>query len=514
MLCVVVVSLGENEIRNLKQPIVNTLEKVCHTFGTGNGFQKWCSTFVKALGPSILELILRKEDATKVCQQLKMCKMCHLTESNQDLSLMASSRNMTAVDLQNGAEVLAGLLYLQKLDLGAQAEKKTMGSLIGDLFGTYKPYVDVDKDGYSPVVLHRGAHWRGRDCWDIDRKIHPGQVPAPDALVDSNCNGIHGKNSHGHSYETQFCEGSDMRGLVTFGDSASSGFHLAEDWIYIKDLKSLLPSLLDEIDRPQLSWDSGFMSSIRGESVYLKMLANNRCNHRQFSNLGHNGAQMKDLSEQVSLLKSSSHSLPFLAFVAYIGNDVCQDSLDMMTTPETYRQQLLQGLQELDAIAPPNSKVVLMGLVDGRILWDSLYNRRHPLGSTYEQFWNFLTCTGSNPCATWLTADEATRNATTHRAMELSSVLEEVAKAQGYTNLELSYEEFPLAEALDELKKEGKDPAELIEPVDGFHPGEYGHRLLARIIWDHITQKTPHFVSAVNPHNQDIQNIFGDQGGY
>ena len=111
---------------------------------------------------------------------------------------MASSRNMTAVDLQNGAEVLAGLLYLQKLDLGAQAEKKTMGSLIGDLFGTYKPYVDVDKDGYSPVVLHRGAHWRGRDCWDIDRKIHPGQVPAPDALVDSNCNGIHGKNSHGH----------------------------------------------------------------------------------------------------------------------------------------------------------------------------------------------------------------------------------------------------------------------------------------------------------------------------
>ena len=70
---------------------------------------------------------------------------------------------------------------------------------------------------------------------------------------------------------------------------------------------------------------------------------------------------------------------------AYIGNDVCQDSLDMMTTPETYRQQLLQGLQELDAIAPPNSKVVLMGLVDGRILWDSLYNRRHPLGSTYEQ---------------------------------------------------------------------------------------------------------------------------------
>lgn len=116
-----------------------------------------------------------------------------------------------------------------------------------------------------------------------------------------------------------------------------------------------------------------------------------------------------------------------------------------------------------------------MGLVDGRILWDTMHDREHPLGVTYAQFYRFLTCADKNPCQlrmislslffalfrfvwsdpisllslflvlsrTWLTPDEATRNATTKRAMELSAVLEQAVNDQAgkYQNIELAYEE-------------------------------------------------------------------------
>jgi hypothetical protein len=47
--------------------------------------------------------------------------------------------------------------------------------------------------------------------------------------------------------------------------------------------------------------------------------------------------------------------------------------------------------------------MAVLGLVDGRILYDSLYNHMHPLNVTYENFYGFLNCTGLSPCSTFMT---------------------------------------------------------------------------------------------------------------
>lgn len=113
---------------------------------------------------------------------------------------------------------------------------------------------------------------------------------------------------------------------------------------------------------------------------------------------------MEDLAGyQVDSMTPSDY--PLLAFIAYIGNDVCDGSLEDMTSTEDFYNQAIAGLDKLNAVAVPGSKAVLSGLVDGRILWDTLYDQIHPLGMTYEDFYNFLTCTGANPCWTWLNSD-------------------------------------------------------------------------------------------------------------
>lgn len=50
-----------------------------------------------------------------------------------------------------------------------------------------------------------------------------------------------------------------------------------------------------------------------------------------------------------------------------------------------------------DEKIPKGSHVLLSGLADGRVLYDSLFNRTHPIGKyrndvTYEQFYDFLNC--------------------------------------------------------------------------------------------------------------------------
>ena len=64
-----------------------------------------------------------------------------------------------------------------------------------------------------------------------------------------------------------------------------------------------------------------------------------------------------------------------------------------MTTPETFRANLLAGLTALNAKVPAGSKVILWGLADGSILWNNTYNLLHPIGNgvTYAQFYKFLT---------------------------------------------------------------------------------------------------------------------------
>ena len=60
----------------------------------------------------------------------------------------------------------------------------------------------------------------------------------------------------------------------------------------------------------------------------------------------------------------------------------------------------------------------------------------------------------------------------------------------------------------------GGDPADLYEIVDGGHPSLIGESLMARYLWEELVAVAPSAVGPVNPNNDRIRALFGDQGGH
>jgi acyloxyacyl hydrolase len=60
----------------------------------------------------------------------------------------------------------------------------------------------------------------------------------------------------------------------------------------------------------------------------------------------------------------------------------------------------------------------------------------------------------------------------------------------------------------------GGEGWQLIEPVDGFHMNQIANYLYADLIWDTLSARVPSWFGSVNPYNDEIAKIFGDQGGY
>ena len=145
--------------------------------------------------------------------------------------------------------------------------------------------------------------------------------------------------------------------IVMFGDSAAAAFSIPVEWMYLEDLSSIPSVALQEFDHPDLSWSTGFDVKVGNDSIYMKQRNRNLCNHRDFQNLGVNGAQMDDFpGYQVASMRQSQYRS--LAFVAYIGNDVCKRELADMTLPSEFRDQLIAGLQQLNDASLPGTKVL------------------------------------------------------------------------------------------------------------------------------------------------------------
>lgn len=232
-------------------------------------------------------------------------------------------------------------------------------------------------------------------------------------------------------------------------------------------MSNIIPALQNEFDWPQYSWGTGYEAATLGKSIYSYMRERNRCNHRQYQNIGFNGGKMSDFMGQIRGLSMSRDSKPYIAFASYIGNDVCKRSLDMMTKPEDSERDLLRALNELDKISPKGSKIMVTGMVDGRILWEEMGHRKHPFGVPYKNVYNFLDCTDANPCKTWLTSNDTLREAASKRAEELSATSQRVIKERGrsFQNIEVDYTHFPLKEALEEARRRGIGAHKLIEEV-------------------------------------------------
>lgn len=61
-----------------------------------------------------------------------------------------------------------------------------------------------------------------------------------------------------------------------------------------------------------------------------------------------------------------------------------------MTQLEDMRSNTIQTLQYLDTQLPKGSHVLLIGLGDGRFLWDNLHDKYHPIGNHSSIFSFFL----------------------------------------------------------------------------------------------------------------------------
>ena len=113
------------------------------------------------------------------------------------------------------------------------------------------------------------------------------------------------------------------------------------------------------------------------DSIYLRLRERNRCNHRDFQNLARNGATAGDTIEYMkSLARTHSTDHPALVFYSLVGNDVCneaEDTVRHMTTPEQMYNNTMTALNYLEANLPPNSHVVLIGLIDGSVLYKVRY---------------------------------------------------------------------------------------------------------------------------------------------
>lgn len=402
-----------------------------------------------------------------------------------------------------------------------------------------EPAFDFDKDAFSAFTNLRGSAWRGKDCFDDDPNMYPGALPLDgDKEFDSNCNGIMGVNPQTErNYEDELCASYQPRGVAVLGDSVGAHFHLPPQWfdatlISEKAFFHAVSIIENEIDWPMMSTTTGHGTNewpdvITGpiDSVYLRLRERNRCNHRDYQNIAANGERSGSMNKLVKTLgRRPKYDRPMVVFYALVGNDVCNghpDTFDRMTTPAEMYNNTMTTLEYLEQVLPNNSHVILTGLADGRVLFDSMSSRIHPASTywgtfTYAKFYDYMNCLQISPCRGWMNTNQTIRDLTTKRADQLSAVLANITQTQKsrFVNFNLYYMDNPINIAIKKWESQGGQSWQLIEPVDGFHDNQLGQALVAGIMWDEIMAKYPGIFGPLNPNNELIQNLFGDQGGY
>jgi len=410
---------------------------------------------------------------------------------------------------------------------------------IHTLFDDHLTLSDGDGDTFAggdiPLLTTnlRGTSWRGRDCDDTRADVHPGRrAPAAgaDASVDHNCNGIAGADpATGVAYEEELCSGPNApMSVIGVGDSALAHFHIPPQYLNARNfsLDGVLQAASNELDWPQCSWSSGFRqtadcptSPVEMGSIYQRMVDRNRCNHRGYINSGVNGARVSSAAETLipNLHVDPRNDNPALVFYALIGNDVCNGhpGLTRMTTPAEFHASVMQSLTEFNRTLPAGSHVAVMGLVQGTILFDTMHDQIHPIGVKYPSVYGALTCNGANPCNGWLTTNATLRALTQQRADNLTAVYDDIiASTKGQWTFDIYRLDIDWKGLFAQYVQKYGNPRGAIEPVDGFHPSQATHQLLADIIWKDLDANRPGWLPPVNPNNAKIEALFGDQGGY
>jgi len=333
-----------------------------------------------------------------------------------------------------------------------------------------------------------------------------------------------------------WCKGQDTRGITILGDSAAAHFNIPPSYLRHQkwSLKGLVPFAEDEADWPQCSWATGYVNSsdclpsaLPMKSIYQRLRNHNLCSHRDFANIGVNGARTGAMMPDghgggiiESFQRDQQHDNPVVTVFALIGNDVCNghlpDTIAHMTTPAEFHTNVIASLEYLDTVLPSGSTVIIIPLVDGRVLWDIMHEQIHPLGVPYPDVYGFLNCYTTNPCSGWLNSNATLRNATTARAQELNAVYSTIvaANATAYKHFNIVYENLSWETFIQTYVSDGGNAVDIIAQIDGFHPSQTGHQLMAYNVWKLLKEKHPEVIGKPNPNNAAILAKFGDQGGY
>lgn len=542
LVCTAVVALTEQISVVHNETFVKSYGKLCEFLPVP--YRNACVALGDFYIPLVIDLLTEKLSADVICNALSLCYQekgqpyCHAFPSRRhfrDDVLQPKKKVFSKLFDEN--ESFYGSKVPATFNPCSLAGVSELCDLLNHVFKSDLPLVDLDNDTYSAVLQSwRGSSWRGRDCDDINHLHHPGTKPRySDKIFESTCNGIHGIHPSGIPFEDLFCKDTGNLGVIVIGDSVAGHFHIPPEWLTAKFFsgeifKNAAFIAENEFDWPQLSVYTGYFRKSRwpmerghSNSIYLKLWERNHCNHRDYQNLAKNGADSFEANSRLlpSMARNQTHDQPALVFYSLIGNDVCHHmhNLSAMTTPQEMHENVLETLHTLDKRLPSGSHVILIGLVDGRILFNSLHNRIHPIGKlrgdvTYEQLYDFLNCLQISPCFGWLNSNETIRNLTSERAAQLTTVLQTVAETSRFENFDLYFFECPILEVLKEWVEKGGKVYELIEPVDGFHPTMKAETLMADTLWRIMESKIPHVLGKVNPYNFRIKLVFGDQGGY
>lgn len=215
LLCTAVVAVTEQLSVVHNETFVEAYGRLCNVLP--DLYRNACIALEKFYIPHIIDLLTKKVNPDVICHAIYLCyedkgqPYCRAFPPKGDFQEKVSqSRKRVSAKLFDENESLDDSKGPVSFDPCSLAGVKDLCKLFHRVFTNDLPLVDLDNDTYSALVESwRGSSWRGRDCDDVDALHHPGARPRNgDVVFDSNCNGIHGRDSiTGKPFEDLFCKG-------------------------------------------------------------------------------------------------------------------------------------------------------------------------------------------------------------------------------------------------------------------------------------------------------------------
>lgn len=212
--CTAIVALTEQLSVVHNETFVEAYNRLCHVLP--NLYRNACVSLGDFYIPQIIKLLETKVTADVICHAIYLCYQekgqpyCRAFPPEGDFHKKVSqAREEMATKLFHES---ASFRYPEgpAFDPCTLDGVKDLCKLFNKVFTNDLPLIDWDNDTYSAEVESwRGTSWRGKDCDDLSHHSHPGAKPIDwDEAVDSNCNGISGKDPiFGRPFEELFCRG-------------------------------------------------------------------------------------------------------------------------------------------------------------------------------------------------------------------------------------------------------------------------------------------------------------------